>query len=399
MPRKKKDKETMDIKKNDPGKDVPPPLSAEKPIRSWFDIVSQEQSKVDSPKALEIQQWVESIYRPPELLHAIQATLKPPPSELPSILGPSPTGITPLPISKMEKGESSSQLPLSQSVLTPSSISQQSSQIVLSQSKTETTKFLPKNTIQNILTVEDGFYHKDPFFTLQLHFPKNWFFKPWDLSKPREFYQTILEFTGSAEFKHFYHKGSHDPSYSTCKILKVLHPQEWGQELFRPKAFPINFQTKLDFCRTFSYWDYEQAWFNTFLTQNTYKNHSWLFFLSDHANVSKFPTWFTRWWNNYGPIPDIFPPDIRSGFDLFEKHYNPASLEKKFSILCLYCTKFFVPWVCQWYLDFSHNNGISILQRKFHVKWWNSYKVPERLAKSAVEAWLQKHGFLGNTPA
>ena len=229
MPRKKKDKETMDIKKNDPGKDVvPPPLSAEKPIRSWFDIVSQEQSKVDPPKALEIQQWVESISRTPELLHAIQATLKPPPLELLSILGPSPTGITPLPISKMEKGESSSQLPLSQSVLTPSSISQQNSQIILTQSKAETTKFFPKNTIQNILTVEDGFYHKDPFFTLQLHFPKNWFFKPWDLSKPREFYQTILEFTGSVEFKHFYHKGSHDPSYSTCKILKVLHPQEWG---------------------------------------------------------------------------------------------------------------------------------------------------------------------------
>ena len=72
----------------------------------------------------------------------------------------------------MEKGESSSQIPLSQSILTPS-ISQQSSHIVLSQSKVETTKFFPKITIQNILTVEDGFYHKDPFLTLQLYFPKN----------------------------------------------------------------------------------------------------------------------------------------------------------------------------------------------------------------------------------
>ena len=41
------------------------PLSAEKPINSCFDIVSQDQSKVDSSKALEIQQWVESISRTP----------------------------------------------------------------------------------------------------------------------------------------------------------------------------------------------------------------------------------------------------------------------------------------------------------------------------------------------
>ena len=68
-------------------------------------------------------------------------------------------------------------------------------------------------------------------------------------------------------------------------------------------------------------------------------------FLSDNASISKCPTWFTRWWNNFGPIPDIFPSEIRNGFELFESHYKPSDLEKKFSFLCLYCTKFFVLWV------------------------------------------------------
>ena len=112
-----------------------------------------------------------------------------------------------------------------------------------------------------------GFIIKILFSVCKIIFQKIGFFKPWDLSKPQEYYQTILEFTGSVDFKHFYHKGSPDPSYSTCKILKVLHPKEWGQELFKPKAFPVNFQTKLDFCQIFSYWDYEQAWFNTFLSK------------------------------------------------------------------------------------------------------------------------------------
>ena len=103
---------------------------------------------------------------------------------------------------------------------------QSSSHIVLSQSKVKASEFQTKSTFQHILTVEDGFYHKDYLFSLQNHFPKNWFYKPWDLSKLQEYYQTILEFTGSIDFKHFFHKGSPEPSYSTCKILKVLHPKD-----------------------------------------------------------------------------------------------------------------------------------------------------------------------------
>ena len=54
MPRKKRDKEKIKTYKVVTDK-VFLPLSAEKPIKSWFDIVSQDQSKVDSSKALEIQ--------------------------------------------------------------------------------------------------------------------------------------------------------------------------------------------------------------------------------------------------------------------------------------------------------------------------------------------------------
>ena len=183
---------------------------------------------------------------------------------------------------------------------------------------------------------------------------------------------TILEFTGSADFKHFYHKGSPDPSYSTCKILKVLHPKDWGQELFKPKAFPVNFQTKLDFCRTFSYWDYEQTWFNTFLVQNSYRSHSWLFFsmtmLTSLSSLHGLP--------DGGIISDLSLTSFLLKFVMVlnsSNHItNLLTLRKKFSSLCLYCTKFFIPWVFQWYLDYSFNNGIIVLQRKFKVKWWNS---------------------------
>ena len=91
---------------------------------------------------------------------------------------PSPSGIASELVSKPEKGESSSfSKTLSQTISNPVN-TQSSSQIVLSQSKVKAYEFLPKITFQNILTVEDNFYHKDPFFTLQNYFPKNWFYKP-----------------------------------------------------------------------------------------------------------------------------------------------------------------------------------------------------------------------------
>ena len=90
------------------------------------------------------------------------ATLKPPAFEHPSILGiPSPSGKAFQLIAKIEKVESSSSKILSQSDLNLMS-TQFSSQIVLSQSKVKASEFLPKTTFQNILTIEDGFYYKDP---------------------------------------------------------------------------------------------------------------------------------------------------------------------------------------------------------------------------------------------
>ena len=119
MPRKKKDKEKIRADKFVPDK-VFLLFFAEKLIKFWFDIVSQDQSKVDSSKALEIQQWVESISQTPELLKAIQATIKPLASELPSILSLPPPSIASQLISKSKKGESSSSSKtLSQSISNP----------------------------------------------------------------------------------------------------------------------------------------------------------------------------------------------------------------------------------------------------------------------------------------
>ena len=54
-----------------------------------------------------------------------------------------------------------------------------SSQIVLSQPKLskKPSDWINKTHFQNVLTMEDGFYHPDLFQAISKIFPKGWFFK------------------------------------------------------------------------------------------------------------------------------------------------------------------------------------------------------------------------------
>ena len=67
---------------------------------------------------------------------------------------------------------------------------------------------------------------------------------------------------------------------------------------------------------------------------------------------------------------------------------NLLTLRKSFLPFTFIVQSSFIPWVFQWYLDYSINNGVIVLQRKFKVKWWNSYKIPDKISKSAIEGWL-----------
>ena len=118
--------------------------------------------------------------------------------------------------------------------------------------------YLEKMNFQNILTIEEDFYDKKPSKVVSKIFPKDWFFKPWDILKLQSFYQVVLKSTGSAKFKHFKknEKNLH-PSYSTCIIQKIIHPIEWSSELYRLKPFPPDLHTRINHFQFFNYLDYQ----------------------------------------------------------------------------------------------------------------------------------------------
>jgi len=243
--------------------------------------------------------------------------------------------------------------------------------------------------------MEEGFYHENPSIAASKIFPPNWYYKPWNLAKPQSYYATILEITNSIKFKHFkLHSDHTEPAYSTCIIHKVIHPKDWEQPLHQPLSFPMHFRTNPhDFNTTYTYWDYQQAWFNAFLLQNQNHSHYWLFNFHNTMNTTNLPLWFLQWWDYYGCHIDYLKehPLVENGYLHFKNNFQPAPSERKFSSLLIFYTKFFVPWVCSWFSDYNLQNEHPVLVCKFKIKWWDSFAAESKSSKLAVTEWLQKH--------
>jgi hypothetical protein len=285
-------------------------IQVAKPVKSWYEAVIEEEepTKPSEVQPNTVQHWVDTISKSPELLLALQKV-----SQQASNDSASPTGSISKPLSKPQGGFSTSK-PL---------LSLQQTSFPKTKSK-----YIFKTTFQNILTMEEGFYHEDPSIAASKIFPSNWYYKPWNIAKPQSYYSTILEITNSIKFKHFkIHSDHTEPAYSTCIIHKVIHPTKWGQPLHQPVSFPMHFRTNpQDFNTTYTYWDYQQAWFNAFLLQNQNHSHSWLFYFHNTMNTTNLPLWFLQWWDYDGCHVDYLKehPLVENGYLHFKNNFQPA---------------------------------------------------------------------------
>jgi hypothetical protein len=110
-------------------------------------------------------------------------------------------------------------------------------------------------------------------------------------------------------------------------------------------------------------------------------------------NTTNLPLWFLQWWDYYGCHVDYLKEHslVENGYLHFKNNFQPVPSERKFSSLLIFCTKFFVPWVCSWFYDYNLQNENLVLVRKFKIKWWDSFAVESKSSKLAVTEWLQKH--------
>ena len=103
------------------------------------------------------------------------------------------------------------------------------------------------------------------------------------------------------------------------------------------------------------------------------------------------PLWFLQWWDYYGSIVEILKPTVQESYNTFKTFYKPTPKESKFPTLLLFCSKFYLPWICAWHYEWTRPKGIVILTRRFQVKWWDTFTIPASLSNSSIETWLRKN--------
>jgi len=87
-----------------------------------------------------------------------------------------------------------------------------------------------------------------------------------------------------------------------------------------------------EFSTSYTYWDYQQTWFNAFYLQNTNHSHSWLFYFHHSMTSTKLPIWFLRWWDYFGCHVDFLKdhPLVENGYLHFKNNFQPTPCERKF---------------------------------------------------------------------
>ena len=183
--------------------------------------------------------------------------------------------------------------------------------------------------------------------------------------KDRKFFEHILIDSNSVEINHcFDPQDSRKINYSKLKILKVLTPSDWNQNIYTPKYFSHPGTIK-----SYNYLDYQKAWFNVFFIRAF--SHSWFIQFSKQA-TEPFPLWFEEWWSYFGLVTNILPPPILEGFNLFSKKFSCNNKLLSFS------SKFGVPWILAWTFQINNQeNHIPLLVRQFRVKWWDTFNVSQ----------------------
>ena len=104
--------------------------------------------------------------------------------------------------------------------------------------------------------------------------------------------------------------------------------------------------------------------------QNKNYDHSW--FLMFHKKFfSLIPSWFLKWWEMFGPIPQIFPEPLQDALRYFSSRYNATTHGSQFPAILHLTAMYKIHWISMWKYTINKN----LLNREFLVKWWDSLRI------------------------
>ncbi|KAL4597801.1 hypothetical protein ACB092_11G015000 [Castanea dentata] len=200
--------------------------------------------------------------------------------------------------------------------------------------------------------------------------PYEWHFLPKHPEKNIKFYKSILSQEKSVQIENIFN--NKDPSvvlYHKFIITGFVSCQDWGQH---PSELRIlkNYKSPSGSTLYYSYYDYMDAFEKVLFIQNQNYNHSWFMMFSKEF-MGQLPSWYLRWWEMFGSIPQIFPKPLQDALRYFDSRYKTSSHRSQFPVILLFFPKIQNPLDQQIGLQINTN----LLDREFSVKWWDNLKI------------------------
>ena len=106
--------------------------------------------------------------------------------------------------------------------------------------------------------------------------------------------------------------------------------------------------------------------------QNKNYDNSW-FLMFDKKFSNTIPYWFLKWWEMFGPIPQIFPKPLQDALRYFSSRYQASNHGSQFPAILHITVVYKIHWISMW--NYTINN--NLLDREFLVKWWDSLKIDQ----------------------
>lgn len=227
--------------------------------------------------------------------------------------------------------------------------------------------YLPSGQL-NLGAVEQDLKGLSPLQIAQTYLSKE--IQPVFGKKTREYFESILKETGSAEIFHA-DKANNEFAYSKLIIKRILSFSNWGIPLTQGRQL----NTYQAVPNMYNFYDYIHAWDNILLYENNQQKHFWWIKFNLTEIDQNIPNWFLTFFFSWGAAPIIFPRNIKEIWRKFQKTNN--HLESLPAVL-QFVNQYSVPWIIRWDYQTQRKerskNEVgyhpTILIRRTFLKWW-----------------------------
>ncbi|KAL4606948.1 hypothetical protein ACB092_09G140100 [Castanea dentata] len=183
--------------------------------------------------------------------------------------------------------------------------------------------------------------------------PHEWHFLPKHPEKNIRFYKSILSQEKLVKVENIFN--SRDPSavlYHKFIIIGFVSCQDWGHH---PSELRIlkNYRSPSGSTLYYNYYDYMDAFEKVLFIQNQNYSHSW-FMMFSREFMGQLPSWFLKWWEMFGSVPQMFPNPLQDALRYFDSRYR-------------------IHWISKW--DYKINT--NLLDKEFLVKWWDGLRIEQ----------------------